>query len=384
MNNRILKRPMFRMGGRSDDGIMSVRSGFKRGTSLLTDPQLYLEAEKLKQKPFLSNQKIEDRYKDAIESADLSVDFSDVEGGLRLPGSFQQKEIAKAEFLKTPEGEAFFKKPLLEQQSKEIEEREALGVPIPDNTINLGSDLEEDQDSSITLKGKPVSADDTETQKLSDNDLKTMYQDLLPLFKSELSADEDELKRQKYLELAKFGANLLAQPGGNLIGAIGKAGASSLEGLSRIAETKRKTDAGAKAMALEAALKQADPGTIMKQVRDIMRLDRSLTQKEALAKVLSTGSATKEATAQARIKNNATALLASGTVGDELSAIQISENIESAGKKVGDFRKDPGEGNRKKGVFYVIKMPNGNFEIGKYKGKKDGKEDFASPGDEDF
>jgi hypothetical protein len=29
-------------------------------------------------------------------------------------------------------------------------------------------------------------------------------------------------------------------------------------------------------------------------------------------------------------------------------------------------------------------MPDGNFEIGKYKGKKDGKEDFASPGDEDF
>ena len=120
MNNRILKRPMFRMGGRSDDGIMSVRSGFKRGTSLLTDPQLYLEAEKLKQKPFLSNQKIEDRYKDAIESADLSVDFSDVEGGLRLPGSFQQKEIAKAEFLKTPEGEAFFKKPLLIVVLKEV------------------------------------------------------------------------------------------------------------------------------------------------------------------------------------------------------------------------------------------------------------------------
>ena len=29
--NRILKRPMFRMGGRSDDGIMSVRRGYQEG-----------------------------------------------------------------------------------------------------------------------------------------------------------------------------------------------------------------------------------------------------------------------------------------------------------------------------------------------------------------
>jgi hypothetical protein len=31
MMNRILKRPMFRMGGRSDDGIMSVRPGYEGG-----------------------------------------------------------------------------------------------------------------------------------------------------------------------------------------------------------------------------------------------------------------------------------------------------------------------------------------------------------------
>ena len=31
MMNRILKRPMFRMGGRSDDGIMSIRPGYQEG-----------------------------------------------------------------------------------------------------------------------------------------------------------------------------------------------------------------------------------------------------------------------------------------------------------------------------------------------------------------
>ena len=29
MMDRILKRPMFRMGGRSDDGIMSLRPGYQ-------------------------------------------------------------------------------------------------------------------------------------------------------------------------------------------------------------------------------------------------------------------------------------------------------------------------------------------------------------------
>jgi glycerol-3-phosphate dehydrogenase len=254
-------------------------------------------------------------------------------------------------------------------------------------SLNLGSAeaSETDADKKTDDDKKTIVTDkDGATQKLSDNDLKTMYEDLLPLFKSELSADDDELKRQKFLELAKFGANLLAQPGGDLTGAIGRAAAPSIEGLTRVAETRRRANEAAKTLALEAALKQSDPGTIMKQVKDIMRLDKNISQEDALAKVLSTGSATKQATAQGRVENNAAAILASGTVDNELQAIQIAENIEDAGKRVGDFRKDPGEGERKKGTYYVIKMPDGNFEIGKYKGKKDGKEDFASPGDEDF
>jgi hypothetical protein len=207
-----------------------------------------------------------------------------------------------------------------------------------------------------------------------------MYEDLLPLFKSELSADEDELKRQKYLELAKFGANLLAQPGGNLIGAIGKAGAPSLEGLSRISESKRKTDAGAKAMALEAALKQADPGTIMKQVKDIMRLDPDISQKDALAKVLSTGSATREKTKQDRIDDYSTDLFNSDYVKDEKSAKAAAEAIERSGLGIGVFEKDPGS-DYLPGGFYIFK----NGKVGKYIGKdKNNKDDFAEPGDDNF
>ena len=359
MMNRILKRPMFRMGGRSDDGIMSVRRGYQEGGDV----------------GFFT------RIMDAINppSGKVLKRMQDVQKAPSLGEVLFSPSKAPLEFRTQAEADEF-----LEANPNNIRPIKILGTG---ETINLmGSaeaaetDAGKDTDKKIT-----VTNEDGATQKLSDNDLKTMYEDLLPLFKSELSADDDELKRQKFLELAKFGANLLAQPGGDLIGSVGRAAAPSIEGLTRVAETRRRANQAAKSLALEAALKQSDPGAIRKQVRDIMALDPDISQKDALAKVLSTGSATRESTAQGRVENNAAAILASGTVDNDLQAIQIAENIEDAGKKVGDFRKDPGEGERKKGTYYVIKMPDGNFEIGKYKGKDNkGQEDFAEPGDEDF
>ena len=75
-----------------------------------------------------------------------------------------------------------------------------------------------------------------------ESDVKAIYEDILPLLQSTMGVDDSEMNRQKYLELAKFGANLMAQPGGSLTRAIGKAAEQPLEGLTRIAETKRKGD----------------------------------------------------------------------------------------------------------------------------------------------
>jgi hypothetical protein len=376
MMNRILKRPMFRMGGRSDDGIMSLRPGYQEGNQV-NEPSYF------------------DKSGLGMLLKGIGTEARKAGAGLYDLGAAPINLASRFFLGENPglSGAKFFG--LGEEEGIDPEISYLLGVPTKAKTsemfggksLNLGSAeaSETDADKKTDDDKKTIVTDkDGATQKLSDNDLKTMYEDLLPLFKSELSADDDELKRQKFLELAKFGANLLAQPGGDLTGAIGRAAAPSIEGLTRVAETRRRANEAAKTLALEAALKQSDPGTIMKQVKDIMRLDKNISQEDALAKVLSTGSATKQATAQGRVENNAAAILASGTVDNELQAIQIAENIEDAGKRVGDFRKDPGEGERKKGTYYVIKMPDGNFEIGKYKGKKDGKEDFASPGDEDF
>jgi hypothetical protein len=360
MMNRILKRPMFRMGGRSDDGIMSLRKKYSEGDLVRSD----IESE------IYPNTLIGDTSRLLTNINDAIYNY-----GLRPIGNLANYITGQGEGLSTI-------KPRDSVQ-------ENIDLLLKARGINLGGDEETDIDDSgndlpPSLRGKKTDTTtdtDTKTRELSDNDLKTMYEDLLPLFKSELSADEDELKRQKYLELAKFGANILAQPGGDLIGTIGKAAAPSIEGLTRVAETKRRADAAATSLALEAALKQADPGTIMKQVRDIMRLDPDISQKDALAKILSTGSATKEATKESRVEDYSSRLLNSDYVADETAARIAAEGIEKSGLGLGSFEKDPGAGERVPGAYYILK----NGKVGKYKGKDNkGQEDFAEPGDEDF
>ena len=121
--SRILKRPMFRMGGRSDDGIMSLRPGFQNGGGPLTTPDLFLQAQKVQQQPFLTLEEINKQYDDAVKKADEDLMFADVEDLATGPGSFFGKQEGITQFLKTPEGEKFFKKPLFEERDKQITER---------------------------------------------------------------------------------------------------------------------------------------------------------------------------------------------------------------------------------------------------------------------
>ena len=362
---------MFRMGGRSDDGIMSLRPRYQEGDQV-KEPSYF------------------DKSGLGILLKGIGDEARKAGAGIYDLGAAPINLASRFFLGENPgfSGAKFFG--LGEEEGVDPNISYFLGVPTKAETSEMfggmgtaeasetgaGTDTDKKTDKKTT-----VTAQDGATQKLSDNDLKTMYEDLLPLFKSELSADDDELKRQKFLELAKFGANLLAQPGGDLTGAIGKAAAPSLEGLTRVAETRRRANEAAKTLALEAALKQADPGQIRKQVRDIMALDPSLTQKEALAKVLSTGSATKERTSEDRIGTYAEGLLEDDIVGSKTAARIAAEAIEESGKGLGTFKKDPGAGDRKEGEYYILK----DGRIGKYKGKnKKGEDDFAAPGDDDF
>lgn len=365
---------MFRMGGRSDDGIMSLRKKYAEGDQV-TEPSYF------------------DKAGLGILLKGLGTEARKAGAGIYDLGGVPLNAASRFFLGENPgfSGARFFG--LGEEEGIDPDKAMFLGMTTDAKPTELfggksldlgGSAQAGEPDKPGTGSNKEVGTGtgaDTKTQDLSDSDIKTMYEDLLPLFKSELSGDEDELKRQKYLELAKFGANLLGQPGGDLLGSVGRAAAPSIEGLTRVAETKRRADAAAKSLALEAALKQADPGTIRKQVRDIMALDPSISQKDALAKVLSTGSATRERTSEDRIGTYAENLYEDDIVGSKTAGRKAAEAIEESGKGIGAFEKDPGAGERVPGAYYILK----DGRIGKYKGKDDkGQEDFAEPGDEDF
>jgi hypothetical protein len=118
------------------------------------------------------------------------------------------------------------------------------------------------------------------------DDITAIYEDLLPMLQGTLGVDQSELGRQKYLELAKFGANLMAQPGGSLTRAIGKAAADPLAGMTRIAEQQRQSKRVPAELAMKIALRETEGGPLMKNARDLMKADNTLSLKDAMAKVM--------------------------------------------------------------------------------------------------
>lgn len=338
---------MFRMGGRSDDGIMSVRPKYQEGGDV----------------------GIFTRIMDAINppSGKVLKRMQDVQNAPSLGERLFSPSTAPLEFRTQAEASEF-----LEANPENIRPIKILGTG---ETINLmGSAEASETDQTVKPEITTTTDTDTKTQELSDNDLKTMYEDLLPLFKSELSADEDELKRQKYLELAKFGANILAQPGGDLIGSIGRAAAPSIEGLTRVAETKRRSDAAAKAMALEAALKQMDPGQLRKNYKDLISL--GYTPEEAKKYLVEQGSGTREATKQSIIERRAKSFYNDGITKTETGGERAAETISK-------FNID---------LSSVSKLPESqdDLDVGQYYIKDDGSvrrfdgEKLLTPSDEGF
>ena len=311
MMNRILKRPMFRMGGRSDDGIMSLRAGYQNGGSPLTTPDLFLQAQKVQQKPFLTLEEINKKYDDAVTQADQDLMFADVEDLNTGPGSFFEKQEGITQFLKTPEGEKFFKKPLLEKRDKQIAERKSLGLDIPD-PIKL-PETKETKKSEIK-----TTTPETDT-KVSDKDTIDSY---IKMFSEAFGDSPEDASRERYLQLAKFGANLLAQPGGDLVGAIGKAAAPSIEGLAASEAARRAGDREVKLAAVKTAIEKMDDPTADK-IKTLARI--AGVPEEEVAKLMITGSGDSK---MDRIETTAKALAT--TVGEE-PALKIAQVLEEEG-----------------------------------------------------
>ena len=155
---------------------------------------------------------------------------------------------------------------------KELELQDALGVEdLGEFTTQKGvTKFKEDPEYT---GGGPI----TEIEKVKEKPKKTIIQQLedtpsdqdtiksyMDMFQEALGTDEDDITRDKYLQLAKFGANLLAQPGGDLVGAVGRAAAPSIEGLAKTQASAKAADREVKLAAIKTAIDKMDDPTLDK------------------------------------------------------------------------------------------------------------------------
>ena len=142
------------------------------------------------------------------------------------------------------------------------------------------------------------------------------------MFSEAMGESKEDVSRQRYLELAKFGANLLGQPGGDLVGSIGRAAAPSIQGLAEGAARKSAANREIKLAGLKTAIAQMDDPTADK-IKTLARLS-GVSEKEVAKLMLDQdGDSNLE-----KIETTAKAL--EGTVGAEV-ALKIGQKLQKAG-----------------------------------------------------
>ena len=115
---------------------------------------------------------------------------------------------------------------------------------------------------------KKAALEELKKEKTLNNKIENLYaqksdtdvmKDYMDMFSEAYGTDKEALNRSRYLELAKFGANILAQPGGQSIGEVlGQAGGPALEGMTKIEEAENQGQRQLKGVAMQAALKKMD------------------------------------------------------------------------------------------------------------------------------
>jgi hypothetical protein len=166
--------------------------------------------------------------------------------------------------------------------------------PVSAADLTYGSEEEkqaaiaaEEEAKKAKLPPPPPPPPPSPTEEVSKKqDFKTIYEDLLPIFRASVGPDQDEYTRQKYLELAKFGLNLLKPtPAGvpsNFLSSVAAAAEKPLEGYGNIIERERQAAKVPEALALQQAIKLSEPGAIGKTIRDLINSGVAKNEKEAL------------------------------------------------------------------------------------------------------
>ena len=340
MANRILKRPMFRRGGMANQGIMSGlvdRTGYREGGNIQEDSRNFFEKMIGVPENFDNMTRAEAEkflYPNTLMGGTKRL-FTNVNDLLYNYGVRPALNLGAYTFGIGDEGLGTVDK--IDSVERQIDRFSGTVRDDKGNIVSTNvkpepdADPDADSDKGDTAgkdgKGKGTGG----TGDLSEADLKTVYADLLPMFKETLGVDDEDYKKDAYLQLARFGTNLMAQPGGSLTAAIGRAAEKPLEGIGDIVASKRAAERRPKELALQAALRETEPGSIGKSVRDLMKL--GYTKDQAIKEIVEGrgGDATKQATKARIINEDAEAILAGNLVTDGFQARKIAKQMDKYG-----------------------------------------------------
>ena len=229
--------------------------------------------------------------------------------------------------------------------------------------------IKNENEANVADKINKITTDTTTTMEVPEKSNRDVMNEYMDMFKSVLGEDQDELTRQRYLELAKFGTNLLAQGGGkrSTLEKIGAAGTQSIEGLSKIAAQERASDRQIKLAGLQAALKEIGPGTLGQQVKDLQKL--GVPKSKAIEYITKSGTGVREQTRETKIKEYTDLIADSdGAPKDKRLARVIAEKIDKTNIGFEKFEPLPTNTKPEEGGYFYDKQ--GNLFIGTKTGVK--------------
>jgi len=378
--SRILRRPMFRGGPVSSYGTgiatgLGYNDGGRVGYVKAGKVKSYedtIKDERRKQEilsqGFKTEEDFAEEYDKKIQQFDPGMLMGIDEFG---PGTFGEKATEEFEVLSSEGAKNAYVSEKLAEQDKVVKEAEGLGVDsskLPQKTEKI--EIEE-KDTTTKIN------DGTGLNNFQEKSDKQVMQEYMDMFKESLGADKDELNRQRFLEIAKFGANLLAQPGGQSLGeAVGKAGAPALEGFSKIEAAERAADRQAKTLGFQAALKELEPGSLEKNAKALAKLTGTSVS-EAAKQISQNASAGTNRLASMKIIMES--LETSPSTAYSVSEIMIDNDIKRSNVlKHPDPTKTTGDEVVGKYYYFEKAGPEGEV-MGKWDGEK-----FILPGEKGF
>ena len=124
---------------------------------------------------------------------------------------------------------------------------------------------------SKEVEEEPIIPPTPEKIKDPEKSLMDVYGENKGIIDEVMGSSDEDTKKSMWLQLAKFGAGVAAQPGGDLVGAIGKAAEKPLEGVEATLAEKRKGDRETKLMALQKTFKDMEEPEQIKLVKSIQK-----------------------------------------------------------------------------------------------------------------